>query len=170
MAAQRNQSVLTLSGGELQRTFLAQVFAQNPSLLLLDEPSNHLDLIYQKQVFMLIRDWLKTPGRAVLSVVHDLSLARAYGTRAVLLKDGQVIAQGSIPDVFGSQPLEKAYSMDVYAWMRKMFGQWTAAADASRGQGPRFNGEPFILLIRDKRTVSDPHPAFEAVHSQQSGA
>ena len=81
----RNQSVLTLSGGELQRTFLAQVFAQNPRLLLLDEPTNHLDLIYQKQVFTIISDWLKEPGRAVVSVVHDLSLAKAYGSRAMLI-------------------------------------------------------------------------------------
>ena len=73
----RRQSVLTLSGGELQRTFLAQVLAQDPKLLLLDEPTNHLDLIYQKQIFALIGQWLQTPGRAVVSVVHDLSLARA---------------------------------------------------------------------------------------------
>ena len=77
------QSVLTLSGGELQRTFLAQLLAQNPKLLILDEPTNHLDLVYQKQVFALISEWLREPGRAVISVVHDLSLARAYGTDAL---------------------------------------------------------------------------------------
>lgn len=70
------QSVLTLSGGELQRVFLAQLFAQNPRLLLLDEPTNHLDLVYQKQIFSLVREWLSKGGRAVVSVVHDL-LARA---------------------------------------------------------------------------------------------
>lgn len=75
------QSVLTLSGGELQRVFLAQLFAQNPRLLLLDEPTNHLDLVYQKQIFSLVREWLSKGGRAVVSVVHDLSLARMYGSR-----------------------------------------------------------------------------------------
>lgn len=54
----------TLSGGELQRTFLAQVFAQNPQILILDEPANHLDLIYQKHIFSLIETWLRQPGRA----------------------------------------------------------------------------------------------------------
>ena len=49
----RRASVLTLSGGELQRTFLAQVFAQNPQILILDEPANHLDLVYQKHIFSL---------------------------------------------------------------------------------------------------------------------
>ena len=92
----RNQEVTTLSGGELQRTFLAQVFAQNPKILLLDEPTNHLDLVYQKQVFELINEWLKTPGRAVISVVHDLSLARSYGTEAILLNKGQTITKGNI--------------------------------------------------------------------------
>ena len=95
----RNQSVLNLSGGELQRTFLAQVFAQDPKLLLLDEPTNHLDLVYQKQVFGLIADWVKQPGRAVVSVVHDLSLARAFGSDALLMHKGKTVAQGHVdPD------------------------------------------------------------------------
>ena len=119
-----NQSALTLSGGELQRTFLAQLFAQEPSLLILDEPTNHLDLIYQKQVFGLIREWLKTPGRAVISVVHDLSLARAYGTDALLLHEGRVVAQGPAKETLSPENLNSVYSMDVFAWMRGMLGQW----------------------------------------------
>jgi iron complex transport system ATP-binding protein len=119
-----DQNVLTLSGGELQRTFLAQLFAQNPRVLLLDEPTNHLDLVYQKQVFELIREWLKTPGRAVISVVHDLSLARAYGTHALLLDGGRTMAYGAIDSVFSPEHLNKAYAMDVPAWMRGMLMQW----------------------------------------------
>ena len=124
MAPQRNQSVLTLSGGELQRTFLAQVFAQNPRLLLLDEPTNHLDLVYQKQVFALIREWLKTPGRAVVSVVHDLSLAKAFGTNALLMHKGKTVAQGAVNEVLSSERLDPVYGMDVYGWMRTMLSQW----------------------------------------------
>ena len=124
MAEQRHQSVLTLSGGELQRTFLAQVFAQDPRLLLLDEPTNHLDLVYQKQVFGLIREWLKTPGRAVVSVVHDLSLARAYGTQALLMDHGRAVAQGSVDEALSPEHLDPVYHMDVYAWMRHMLEQW----------------------------------------------
>lgn len=120
----RHASVLTLSGGELQRTFLAQVFAQNPQLLILDEPANHLDLVYQKHIFSLISQWVKQPGRAVLSVVHDLSLARRYGTHAVLLHEGHSVAQGKISQVFTPDNLRSVYDMDVYAWMREMLGQW----------------------------------------------
>lgn len=121
----RHASVLTLSGGELQRTFLAQVFAQNPQLLILDEPANHLDLVYQKHIFSLISQWVKEPGRAVLSVVHDLSLARRYGTHAVLLHEGHGVAQGEISQVLTPENLRRVYDMDVYAWMREMLGQWT---------------------------------------------
>ena len=119
-----DQSVLTLSGGELQRTFLAQLFAQEPKILILDEPTNHLDLVYQKQVFALIGEWLKTPGRAVVSVVHDLSLARTYGTDALLLHEGKVVSQGASRETLSSDNLKSVYSMDVFAWMRELFSQW----------------------------------------------
>ena len=120
----RHASMLTLSGGEMQRVFLAQVFAQNPQVLILDEPANHLDLKYQQHIFSLIREWLKDPGRAVLSVVHDLSLARRYGTHAVLLDHGKTVSQGLISDVMTPENLEQVYGMDVYAWMREMLSQW----------------------------------------------
>ena len=120
----RRQSVLTLSGGELQRTFLAQVFAQSPKLLLLDEPTNHLDLVYQKHIFSLISEWLKTPGRAVVSVVHDLSLARAYGTQMLLLHHGKAAAYGDTCDVMRPKTLNAVYDMDVAGWMRTLLAQW----------------------------------------------
>lgn len=124
MAAQREQSVLTLSGGELQRTFLAQAFAQDPKLLLLDEPTNHLDLIYQRQVFALIKQWLAKGDRAVVSVVHDLSLAKKYGSRALLLDHGRVAALGDISAALERETLKNVYSMDVYDYMKDMLEQW----------------------------------------------
>lgn len=124
LTALRHASVLTLSGGELQRVFLAQVFAQDPRLLLLDEPANHLDLVYQKHIFSLIGEWLRQPGRAVLSVVHDLSLAKRYGTHAVLMDQGRCAAQGEISTVLTPEALQQVYSLDVYAWMNEMLSQW----------------------------------------------
>lgn len=120
----KDQSVLTLSGGELQRTFLAQLFAQNPKLLILDEPTNHLDLVYQKQVFGLIRDWIERTGRSVISVVHDLSLAKAYGTDAILMNKGRSFASGKINEVLTGENLNDVYAMDVYLWMKNMLSQW----------------------------------------------
>ena len=126
MERYRAHSVLTLSGGELQRAFLAQVFAQNPRLLLLDEPTDHLDLAYQKQIFGLIREWLKTPGRAAVSVVHDLSLALAYGTRALVMLGGQVLMDAGVREALSPVSLQAAFSMDVHGWMRQMLTLWQA--------------------------------------------
>ena len=124
VASLARQSVLTLSGGELQRVFLAQLFAQNPRLLLLDEPTNHLDLVYQKQIFALVRDWLSAGDRAVVSVVHDLSLARKYGSRGLLLEKGRVAAAGGAAEVFAPETLNAVYRMDVADWMRTLLSQW----------------------------------------------
>lgn len=120
----RGQSVLKLSGGEVQRTFLAQVLAQDPQILVLDEPTNHLDLMYQKQVFELIGEWVKSGDRAVISVVHDLSLAKACGSHALLMDKGRAIGLGETESVLTSENLQSVYSMDVYAWMRNMLRQW----------------------------------------------
>lgn len=119
-----NQSVLTVSGGEMQRAFLAQLLCQDPRLMLLDEPTNHLDPKYQKQIFDLVRRWVAQGGRCVVSVVHDLSLARAYGTHALLLKDGRVAASGAIRDVLTDEHLQQVYDMDVCGWMRTLYEGW----------------------------------------------
>ncbi len=124
MADKRRQSVLTLSGGELQRAFLAQAFAQDPKLLLLDEPTNHLDLVYQKQMISLISDWVRQPGRSVVSVVHDLSIARRCGTAALLLHRGRCVAMGDIGEVLSRERLDEVYETDVYAWMRALLSVW----------------------------------------------
>lgn len=124
MDTMRHRRMTELSGGEIQRTFLAQVFAQDPAILLLDEPANHLDLVYQKQIFSLISHWLAQPGRAVLSVVHDLSLARRYGTHAVLMQKGRCVAQGEIGEVLSADHLRQVYEMDVFGWMNELLGQW----------------------------------------------
>jgi iron complex transport system ATP-binding protein len=124
LSSLRSQSILTLSGGERQRTFLAQVFAQDPKLMLLDEPANHLDLVYQKQIFELVREWIKQPGRAVVSVVHDLSLAKFYGTDAILLYKGERVAFGQVSEVLTPERLNDAYGIDVKSWMLSLLEQW----------------------------------------------
>ncbi|MBR5345293.1 MAG: ABC transporter ATP-binding protein [Clostridia bacterium] len=120
----RNTSILTLSGGERQRAFLAQVLAQDPRLLILDEPVNHLDLPYQQAIFALIGEWLRQPDRAVLSVVHDLSLARRYGTHALVLREGECLVQGEAKEALSNRVLREAYGMDVADWMKDLLGEW----------------------------------------------
>ncbi len=120
----RSRNIMQLSGGEIQRVFLAQVFAQSPSILLLDEPSNHLDMKYQKQIFELIDEWLREGNRAVISVVHDLSLARKYGSKALLLDRGHVAACGSMTQVLSDENLNGVYDMDVREWMTTLYEGW----------------------------------------------
>ena len=94
-------------------------------MLLLDEPTNHLDLIYQREVFALVKEWLKVSNGAVVSVVHDLSLAKAYGTHALLMQKGGETTLGTIDEVLCPEKLNSVYGMDVYDWMRTMYAQWT---------------------------------------------
>ncbi|MBP5275090.1 MAG: ABC transporter ATP-binding protein, partial [Abditibacteriota bacterium] len=124
LAELRHQPVTRLSGGELQRTFLAQLLCQNTRLMLLDEPTNHLDLVYQKQVFDLIQNWIKETGGSVVSVVHDLSLARLYGTKALLLHKGRMVAKGDAREVLSPAYLDEVYEMDVRGWFRTLGEQW----------------------------------------------
>lgn len=120
----RAQSVRSLSGGEAQRAFLAQVLAQDPPLLVLDEPANHLDPPYQRQLFELLAQWVAQPGRALISVVHDISMARRYGTHALLLREGRCMAFGPVEEALAPERLEAAYGMDVAAWMRETLALW----------------------------------------------
>jgi iron complex transport system ATP-binding protein len=87
--ALRDRLVQTLSGGERQRVLLAACFAQSPRLLLLDEPSTHLDIDQQLHCFSLLREESES-GVACLAVTHDLNLALTYATRIIAIADGEV--------------------------------------------------------------------------------
>lgn len=118
------QSVLKLSGGELQRVYLAQLLAQNPRILILDEPATHLDLKYQITLFEIIRDWSKSKGKAVVAVVHDLNTVYSYGTHALLMHEGQVYKWGEVGDVLTRDNLKAVYTVDVAQWMQDMMKHW----------------------------------------------
>ena len=120
----QDRSILTLSGGETQRVFLAQVLAQDPELLIRDEPANPLDLPFQQDLFALIGNWLRVPGRAVITVMHDLSLALRFGTHALLMSSGRCVSQGIVRKVLTPENLRQVYGMDVHAWMRALLEQW----------------------------------------------
>lgn len=124
LTEKKDRSILTLSGGELQRTFLAQVLAQDAQLLLLDEPSNHLDFLYQKQIFELIQAWVQEKNRMVISAVHDLNLARAYGTHAILLHGGRIQSYGTCKQVLTRENLRQTYGLDVVDWMKELLSNW----------------------------------------------
>lgn len=120
----KNQSVLTLSGGELQRTFLAQLFAQDPNILILDEPTNNLDLQYQIAIFDIIKEWVKGKNRAVLAAVHDLNTAYSYGNKALLMNEGRIYVTGLVNEVLDRENLKDVYKVDVVDWMQNLLKHW----------------------------------------------
>ncbi|MEW6259880.1 MAG: ABC transporter ATP-binding protein [Thermodesulfobacteriota bacterium] len=102
-----HQPFTELSGGEQQLVMIARVVAQNPKLLLLDEPTSHLDLHYQSRVLRFIQEW-KANGHTVVAVLHDPNHALIAADRIVLLKQGRVVGQGG-PDEIRIQQLEDVY-------------------------------------------------------------
>lgn len=105
------RSVLALSGGERQRVFLAQALAQEADLLLLDEPTTHLDVHYQYEFLNVVRDLVQA-GRTVLAVFHDLALAARYADRLLVLHRGRLAASGAPTDVLTESLLADVFRMD----------------------------------------------------------
>jgi ferric hydroxamate transport system ATP-binding protein len=108
-----HRAVDELSGGELQRVWLASCLAQDTGVLLLDEPTNHLDLRYQVEILDLVRDLALEHGVAVGVVLHDLNHAAEVADQVVLLHDGAVLASGDPVDVLTQAHLTAAYGIPV---------------------------------------------------------
>ncbi len=104
-----NRRMETLSGGEAQRVHLAAALAQEPRLLVLDEPTAALDLYHQFAVFDLLRQQARHTGLGVVAATHDLNLAGRYCDRVLLLDDGRVAACGPRDDVLRPEALESVY-------------------------------------------------------------
>ncbi|MEU1144379.1 ABC transporter ATP-binding protein [Streptomyces sp. NPDC005863] len=102
-----------LSGGQLQRVWLAGCLAQETGVLLLDEPTNHLDLRYQVELLDLMRDLADDHGIAVGAVLHDLDQAAAVADRILLLRAGRIVAHGAPEDVLTPELLTDTYGIRV---------------------------------------------------------
>ena len=109
----RQRRFSELSGGERARVSLARVLAQDTEIVLLDEPTAALDLHHQDRVMRLIRE-LSSSGRAVVVVVHDLSLAAAFADRVGLLVDGRLLAIGAVSEVMTPELLSDAYDVPIH--------------------------------------------------------
>lgn len=109
-----------LSGGEKQMVVLAQSLAQEPDLLLLDEPASHLDVSFQLHIFDTLKR-LNTEGMTLLCVLHDLNLALIYCRRSLMLSRGALVADGDTEEVLDPARLESVYG--VKAYMHKHAGR-----------------------------------------------
>ena len=108
----RHRPVEQLSGGERQRAFLALALAQNPQVLLLDEPTTYLDINYQLQLLELLKK-LNQQGLTIITVLHEINLAVRYSDRLVLLKQGQIYAVGEVATVLTPDNLAQVFGVEV---------------------------------------------------------
>ena len=113
-----------LSGGQLQRVFLARTLVQNPDLILLDEPTNHLDLKHQIELLEYLSIWAKEDNRAVIAVLHDLNMARRFAGRAFLLSRGVLVSSGMCDSVLSGEILLQTYGLDIKAFMLESLQRW----------------------------------------------
>ena len=107
------QSVTRLSGGERQRVHIARALAQQPRLLLLDEPNAHLDIAHQVEVFNLIKQMNVEEGLTVVAVSHDLNLAASYADRVAVLSKGELSAIGRPDNVFTEETIRAVFHTEV---------------------------------------------------------
>lgn len=108
----QNRSILSLSGGERQLVLVARALAQQPRLLLLDEPTSHLDLSNKGRLVHMLRE-LSQKGVTILFTTHEPDVASALATHLVLIKKGRVLKTGTLEDVFTSQDLTFLYQLPV---------------------------------------------------------
>lgn len=108
MSEKKNQSYLSLSGGEKQRVVLARAIAQEPSLLILDEPTNHLDIRYQLTILSIV----KKLNINVLAVLHDVQMAYKYSDYIYLMKDGKFVYEGKPNEVITEKNIKDIYDVD----------------------------------------------------------
>ena len=102
-----------LSGGEQQRVIIAMALAQEAEILLLDEPTVHLDLTHQVEVLDLIRQLNRQQGLTVLAIIHDLNLAALYFDRLLLLNGGGIVANGKPDEVLSEERIRQVFRANV---------------------------------------------------------
>jgi iron complex transport system ATP-binding protein len=108
-----DRPVPELSGGERRRASLARCLAQDAAVMLLDEPTAHVDLGHETRILDTVRERARTKGRAVVAALHDVNLAAAFADRIVLLDGGRVVAQGAPSAVLTSERLTSLYDVPV---------------------------------------------------------
>lgn len=112
MAELAERSVLTLSGGEWQRTIIARAICQNSEVMLLDEPVASLDVKHQIEILRLVRGLCRESGISALCVMHDINLSAHYSDQLLLLKGGRTLACGSPRAVITAPLLREAYGIE----------------------------------------------------------
>lgn len=102
-----------LSGGQLQRAYIAMVLAQDTEYILLDEPLNNLDMKHSVEIMKALRKMVDELGKTVMIVIHDINFASCYADYIVAIKDGRVIKEGPTAEIIVKPVLKAVYDMDI---------------------------------------------------------
>lgn len=114
----KDKLINRLSGGELQKVFLARAFAQNPKIILMDEPTNHLDLNSQIELIYNLKEWVNKDFRCIIAVMHDINNALNFADKILVLKDGNSKFFGYTSD-FDLQLFNDIYAINVVEYIKK---------------------------------------------------
>ena len=146
----------TLSGGERQRIFVSRALAQQPRILLLDEPTSNLDILHQLKVIGLVRK-LVDGGLTAIAAIHDLQLAARYCDRLVLMKDGRVLAQGAPESVLTPDAIASSFGVKVSVYRDSISGALALSLHGPVEENAHANG---------RLNSSPPDPASETEGEQ----
>ncbi|MNJ56471.1 putative siderophore transport system ATP-binding protein YusV [compost metagenome] len=106
-----------LSGGQRQRVALGKVMAQQPEIVLLDEPTTYLDIRYQMQFMELVASWQRAENLTVIAVMHDLNLASMYCDKLLALREGEVVAMGRPNEIITPEIVKSLFEVNSYSVM-----------------------------------------------------
>ena len=109
----RGKKLAHLSGGERQRVFIARALAQDTPFLFLDEPSSHLDISYQVEIYQILKQLQEEKGKTILSIEHNINLAVPYSQRLVFLKKGRLFSQGAPKEMITKENIKDVFQADV---------------------------------------------------------
>ncbi len=119
----KDQLMSELSGGEQQLAAIARALTQQPELLLLDEPTSHLDIMHQVRILNLLQQLNKEMGLSILMVIHDLNLASEYCDKLILINQGKIHTQGIPENVLTFQNIEDVYKTVVVTQSNPLSGK-----------------------------------------------
>lgn len=108
----KTRKVMSLSGGERQKVWIAMVLAQKTPVLLLDEPTTYLDICHQFEIMELVKELNKKLKITVVMVLHDLNQASQYSDRVLVLKDGKKFAEGQSKEILTPQLIREVYNVE----------------------------------------------------------
>lgn len=145
-----------ISGGEQQRVLLARALAQNTPILLLDEPTAHLDLQHQSRLLNLVRQSADEIGLAVLLAIHDLNLVGFYADRVLLLVNGKVQSIGTPNEVLTQANIERAYQVNVEVISHPRYGTPLILPDG-------FQKIPQSQMLSSKEITSQSQLKFQPI-------